>query len=55
MFYLDKQSLVRVTMDGKQSEILYEDLNTKQSDALNKKLAEASVTLLKNEANIITI
>ena len=37
------------------SKHLYEDLNTKQSDALNKKLAEASVTLLKNEANIIPL
>lgn len=34
---------------------LYEDLNTKASFVMNTKLAEASVTLLKNENNFIPI
>lgn len=34
---------------------LYSDLNTKHSDAINTKLAEASVTLLKNENEILPL
>ncbi|MES2567982.1 MAG: glycoside hydrolase family 3 N-terminal domain-containing protein [Bacteroidota bacterium] len=34
---------------------LYEDLNTKSSFVMNSRLAEASVTLLKNENNLIPL
>lgn len=34
---------------------LYKELNTKQSDDLNEKLAEASITLLKNENNFLPL
>jgi beta-glucosidase-like glycosyl hydrolase len=34
---------------------LYAELNTKKSDALNTKLAEASVTLLKNDKSILPL
>ncbi len=34
---------------------LYAELNTKQSDVINTKLAEASVTLLKNENTILPL
>lgn len=34
---------------------LYEDLNTKASFVMNTKLAEASVTLLKNETNLVPL
>jgi len=34
---------------------LYEDLNTKASDALNSRLAEASVTLLKNDHYLVPL
>jgi beta-N-acetylhexosaminidase len=34
---------------------LYEDLNTIEAEMINRKLAEASITLLKNEKNIIPL
>lgn len=34
---------------------LYKELNTKQSDDLNDRLAEASITLLKNENNFLPL
>ena len=34
---------------------LYKELNTKQSEELNEKLAEASVTLLRNENNFLPL
>lgn len=34
---------------------LYEDLNTPESDAINSRLAEASVTLLKNDHSLIPL
>lgn len=34
---------------------LYEELNTKESDALNVKLAEATMTLLKNENQLLPL
>lgn len=34
---------------------LYEELNTRESDALNTKLAEATITLLKNDKHILPL
>jgi beta-N-acetylhexosaminidase len=34
---------------------LYEDLNTKESFVMNTKLAEASVTLLKNDNSLLPL
>ncbi len=40
---------------GVRTKNLYEDLNTRESDALNTKLAEATMTLLKNDKNLLPL